>query len=167
MADKQCCREKDRSYYQSNADIIRQKKKVYYKSNIDLIHQQKKDHFKRKADIINKNKKNHDKSNAESICQKKKIHYEIDSDQILKKKKIHVIKNSDTNSKRLMHQVGGKSFVDMNASSELHEAGRDNERDDCNNGHDYRSLRVTQGRLLQRPEKIYQITLIVCIWKGC
>ena len=38
-----------------------------------------------------------------------------------------------------MHQVGGKSFVDKIASSELNEAGRDNERDDCNNGSDYRS----------------------------
>lgn len=56
------------------------------------------------------------------------------------KRQVNHVENVGAFSKRLMHQVGGKSFVDINASSELNEAGRDNERDDCNNRCDYVSF---------------------------
>lgn len=46
-----------------------------------------------------------------------------------------------------MHQVGGRGFVDINASSELNKAGRDNERDDCNNGCDYWSFEINSREI--------------------
>ena len=89
------------------------------------------------------------------------------------KRQVNHVENVGAFPKRLMHQVGGKSFVDMNASSELNEAGRDYERDDCNNGSDYRSyesnswetLEETGENLSDNSYRVHMERMLKKIWE--
>lgn len=129
--------------------------------------QKRKDHYESNADAMYKNRKDHYESNSDVICHQKKIQYYRNLLIIMRKDKLIMLKMLGLFPRGWCIKLVGKvlliSMLPVSSTRQeeiMKEMIAITDVTTC-------PLRAIEGRLLQRPEKTYQMSLTCCIWKEC